>query len=61
MDEEEATYRITPLGLFSADMELDQAKALESLIIDYLNRTGYNAIILEDGHLNFESVQKEWD
>ena len=57
----EETYRITPLGLFASEMTFEQAKALERVIIDFLNKIGENALILEDGHLHFETVTKEWD
>jgi hypothetical protein len=57
----EETYRLTPLGLFSSEMSLEQAKALERVIIDFLGKTGENALVMEDGHLHFATLQKDWD
>ena len=40
---EEEQYRLTPLGLFSTKMTYEQARALENVIIEFLEKAGEKA------------------
>jgi len=60
-DQIEETYRITPRGFIYNALGQPKAVEFENALISYMKSSGSNCIILEDNHLIWETVAKEWD
>lgn len=58
---EEESYRITPRGWLYAQLNQPLGLETETALVEYMKKAGVNAIILEDNHLVWENVAKEWD